>query len=220
MKRVFVILLLLAGCDSEPEAAAPNNPAPAAASETEEAMPAGAEVAAIQQRIQQALVPMLQDSATARYSNLRNGSAGAACGNVDDKLPDGSRSGFRPFVITPEGVAVVSPAARVAFDDAGDIVSDFYIRWCASPEELARLGPELAARAASPVEVPPLPPEIAALPPPEPTAEIPPAPAAAPAAGSDSRWGQRPKSGNSPVAKPTGEDSFADAVLRKREDTK
>ena len=227
MKRLASLLLLLSGCDSgsQTDEASSATPTPAAAAGI--SAPAGAEeTARFQQRIQQSLAPILIDAESARYANLRAGAAGSVCGNVDSKQGDGNYSGPRPFVITPEGVAVISTASRVVFDDPLDPFSDFYIRWCASPDELRRLGPEIAGSLNTPVEAGSQPPDFAeALPaeaidiaPPEPPpAEQRPAPGAT----SDGRWGQTARPGASaPAAPSANEDSFADAVLRKSEDSK
>ena len=213
MKKLLALLLLLSSCDSAKEegeapAGAPSQSAAAGAA------PGAEDAARMQQRIQQSLAPILMDPASARYANVRSGAAGAVCGNVDAKQA-GTFTGFRPFVITPDGVAVVSTASRVLFNDALDPFSDFYIRWCASPEELQRIGPEIAA-APDPLTDPGAapPPDLVDLVPPQAPA-TPEAPAPEPRPAPDQRWGQAPKTAT-PAPKP-GDDSFGSAVIRKRE---
>lgn len=159
-----------------------------------------------QERVDQAMSVILLDPKSARYSNLRNGAGGAICGEVDSKQPNGRHGGPRPFVITPEGVGVVSTTASVSFDDPSEIFPDFYIRYCASPEELQRLGPGLQRALTSGVDSNLAFPEIPDLPDlagPVPAANAPasqPAPRSEPAA-------PPPRSTN----------SFSDAVLRKKD---
>jgi len=202
MRRTLTLLLLLAGCDSDPagdtapasEAAVPAAAVPAALSPAQQA-------AQNQEKAAQALAAILADPKSARYSEVRAGAAGAVCGRIDAKQPDGGAAGPRPFVVTPEGVAVISPAPQVMFDDPDDMFPDFYIRWCASPEELKRIGPRIAA--APPPEAPPAEDLTAvldtALPPP-----------AAPQAAADAARATPPP--------PREEDSFSSAVMRKPRD--
>jgi hypothetical protein len=208
-------LLLLAGCDSQedapPEQTAGSQTPPPAVTPAGSAAQNPAQAA---ERAKAALAVILVDPKSARYSEVRSGTAGAVCGRVDSMQGDGKYSGARPFVVTPEGVAVISTAPRVMFGDPEDVFPDFYIRWCASPEELRTIGPNvaLADRLGAeleaggietvpefdPADAPPVP---EAPPPAAPPGTAPAAPAAAPA--------------NPPAG---GEDSFSSAVLRKRPD--
>lgn len=158
--RRMLLLLLLAGCDARPDAGGEGNdgmPAP----QPEAGEPAvGDRGADNLMRAKQALGAILENPASARYSQVRSGAAGSVCGLVD----------ARPFVVTPEGVAVVSPAPKVMFDDPDDVFPDYYIRWCASSEELRRIGPRVVAGplpALPPIEEYPLVPdaEMPAAPP-------------------------------------------------------
>ena len=216
MKRLLIPMLLLAACDSQSETEAPSGTAqPAGATDPLAATPAAAQDAAqLQSRAAAALTGTIADPQSANYSGVRAGTAGSICGAVDAKQPDGKFVGPRPFVVTPEGVAVVSPTAEVMFNDASDLFPDFYIRWCASPAELAQLGPRVAMRGSDPPmpepPVPDLPPDDPELPPPP--AEPPPPPpaprrdaSAAPAVAAAEP--QRPK-----------DDSFSSAVLRPRKE--
>jgi hypothetical protein len=89
-----------------------------------------------------------------RFSEIRGGPLNAVCGKVDSKLPNGKYAGPRPFVVTPEGVAVISATPAIMFDDPADPFPDLYIRWCATPEEMQTIGPAIARNA----EMPPPPP--------------------------------------------------------------
>jgi len=194
---LLLIPLLLAGCDdsSGGGTAAPPGDMPAAGvGQTAPADPA----AVHREKARQALAAILPDAERALYSDVRGGAAGAVCGRVDANQADGGSPGPRPFVVTPEGVGLISSTAGIRFEDPEDLFPDFYIRWCATPEELRRIGPRIAAENTQDLLPPEEPAPIveAALPPegppavmPEPTAR-----AAAPP--------------------PTDEDSFSRAVLR------
>jgi hypothetical protein len=210
---LLVALAFVWGCGSrdggEAEAGADETVVPASAG----TVPGqnGETAAQAQQRAVSALSVILPDAKSARYAEVRPGTAGAVCGLVDAKQGDGKYSGPRPFVVSPEGVAVVSTTPQVNFGDAEDLFPDFYIRWCATPAELRLIGPRIALPEASPPpaadELPELlESEIAAAPPAGGPAE-PPLPEAAAA---------QPKA-SAPSA-PPGEDSFSSAVLRERKD--
>jgi hypothetical protein len=205
--RRLLILLLLAGCDSgAPEAELPQDgvAVPAAAAEAPGLLSPAQQAAQNRQRAAQALAAILFDPKSARYSDLIEGAAGAVCGRVDSRQADGKYAGPRPFVVTPEGVAVINTGTQVMFDDPEDIFPDFYIRWCASPEELRGIGPRIATAGGLP-DVPAaaeLAEMVEAAPAPPPTAE-PPSP--------------RESAKAPPPAQPGGdEDSFSRAVLRNR----
>jgi hypothetical protein len=136
--------------------------------------------ARLQAIVDRAIPAALPDAAGARYRGIRAGVAGSVCGEV----ATGSDGPFRPFVVNPSGLPLVAPGPTIAFDDPSNLLADAWIRWCASPEELQRLEPELqkAARSAvgaglPPSDAPPLemplelpPPDIAAAPPAPPPA--------------------------------------------------
>lgn len=172
--RRMLLLLLLAGCDARPDADGEGNEVLAAPQAATGQATAGEQGAANMALAKQALGAILEDPASARYSEVRSGAAGSVCGRVDS----------RPFVVTPEGVAVVSPAPKVMFDDPDDVFPDFYIRWCASSEELRRIGPRVVTGPLPdlppieeypliPGDEPPAPP-VEALPPPAPGKAKPP----------------------------------------------
>ena len=207
---LMVAGLLVAGCDSQSDEAAPGSEGavPPAAEGALPAAAGGDTAAQAQQKAVNALSGILPDAKSARYAEVRAGTAGAVCGMVDAKQPDGKYSGPRPFVVSPEGVAVVSTSPQVMFDDPEDVFPDFYIRWCATPAELRLIGPRVALPGApAPTNVEDIPDlleqEIAAAPPPPP-AEPPPPPTAQAKA-------------TTPAA-PPGDDSFSSAVVRERKD--
>ncbi len=142
--RRFLALLLLAGCGSEDGGGGRGAGEGALPGLDPAANQAAADPAALEARAAAALVGALHDPASARYSNIRAGSGNAVCGDVDSKQPDGKYSGFRPFAVSPEGVGVVSRTTTVMFNDPSDLFPDFYIRYCASPEELENLGGRVA----------------------------------------------------------------------------
>lgn len=143
MKRLLALSLLLAGCGSEtPNEAADEAPAapPALPLPGNEAAP---DMAMLQGRVDAAMKTALQDSEAAAYRNVRPGLADTVCGEVDPAKKGGGRSGFRPFIVTPQGAALLARGPVLTFDDPTDSFPDLYIRWCASEEELKRLGPQL-----------------------------------------------------------------------------
>lgn len=207
MKRLAAILLLSA-CSQEPadtgdeaDAAAP----PPAAQENVAGNPA-----ALQERVDQAMAAVLQDPDGARYRNVRAGLAGTVCGEVNPRRTRGGHAGFRPFLLTPDGVARVAAAQRLTFDDATDTFPDFYIRWCATAEELKRLEPELRRAIAR---------SGASGPAGEPLSEepaldaLPADPGGPPAAPPD------PAPGSQAESRPADVDSFVNSVKRKRDES-
>jgi hypothetical protein len=142
------LLLLLASCNKQAEEddnfAGTELPSAGVAPA---AVPGTQDAAALQERVIRAMAVGLPDSAGAQYRGLRAGAGNAACGEV--AAASGAVAGiFRPFVVTPEGLAVVATTATIAWDDPDDFVADAYLRWCATPEELQRLAPQLQASAA------------------------------------------------------------------------
>lgn len=213
MKRLL-ILLLLAGCDSQRDGNGDGAVPAAGGIGLEDPMAnAGVDPALLQARAQTAVGAAILDPASARYANLREGSGGSICGDVNAKGEDGRLQGFRPFVVTPQGVAVVSSAATIAFDNPADIYPDFYLRYCAPLEELPTLHSKMAggnsdlppapdAGPPAPLDLPPLdlPTRAPPPPPPPPSARQPAAP--------------------KPQPKAQDEDSFFNAVIRPQQEPK
>jgi hypothetical protein len=198
MKQACLILLLLAGCGSRSDSGNGGEEAPAAVDALANLqLPTPEEEAArLRALVARAMPAVLPGAKDARYRNVRAGTGGSACGEVAAK----GANVFRPFVVTPEGVAVVGGTPRIAFEDPTDFLADAYIRWCATPEELAHIAPQLkgAPAGATLNEV------TAAAPPPalaEPAPETPPAPA--------------PKAAPSRPAPPPEIDSFFNSVQHK-----
>jgi hypothetical protein len=137
----------------------------------------------LQALIDQAMPAAIPDAKHAQYRNVRAGAAGTVCGEVATKPVGRAAPVFRPFVINPDAFAVVAATPKLDFGDPGDFVADAWVRWCASPEELQKLAPQIHQAANSPPPAPPpgdvgagaLPPDV-----PPPTAAAPP-PAAKPA---------------------------------------
>ncbi len=91
--------------------------------------------------IERAMASAVPNAATARYRNIRAGVGGAACGEV---AADSKNAPFRPFVVTPEAVAIVGATPAIKFNDPSDFLADAWVRWCATPEELKQVAAELA----------------------------------------------------------------------------
>jgi hypothetical protein len=212
MRRLLAVLLLSA-CGSQEsldEGEEADSAVSSGAGPTAGNLAAGTEDAAeLQARVDRAMTAVLQEPRGARYRAVRRGLAGTICGEVDPQRRGGGHTGFRPFLVTPEGVARVATSPRLSFEDPADMFPDFYIRWCASPEELERLEPELrrAIAATAPAGGPALPlPGADGLDLGGMGAE-PPAPPVEPPVG-----GQGPA-----AATPTDVDSFYKSVRRKRD---
>lgn len=143
MKRLL-LLLLLSGCGSKDAEEDPGAAGDEPLAANLAAAPAAEDPAVLQARAAAALRPVIGDPDQAAFADVRAATAGAICGRVDAKGPDGKRTGPRPFVVTPEGVAVVSTTPDVSFNEPSDPFPDYYIRWCATTEALARLGTDAA----------------------------------------------------------------------------
>lgn len=151
--RWFAALLLLAGCGSKSDDQDSGGADPAALEAPIEGL-APLNPAQLQAKAETALAGITKEP---RFADLRGGPLNSVCGQVDSKLPNGKYAGFRPFLVTPEGVAVISAAPRIMFDDPADPFPDLYIRWCATPDEMQTIGPMIArsAEVPPPVELPP-----------------------------------------------------------------
>ena len=141
MRTTWLLVLTLAGCGSK-ESADSSNAADARAQDplaNLQTPDSGQDPARLQALIARAMPSALPDAKDAHYRNIRAGAGGSACGEVAAK----GTSMFRPFVVTPQAMAVVGESAHIAYDDPSDFFADAWIRWCASPEELQNLAAQL-----------------------------------------------------------------------------
>lgn len=212
MRKAFALLLFLSACGSKTDQPGGGGGQPSPAG-LEPSLPAAPGAEQLQAKARTALASVLLNPVDARYFNVRAGAPGGVCGEVDSWQGDGRFGGPRPFVVTPEGVAVVSPTTRVVFGNPADMFPDFYIRWCATPEELAKLGPGI--REEEPPEDPAA--NMAAAPdmdlsPPIAVPKLPIAPPPVPQTGGKAARSEQPPEPNA-----TDKDSFFNAVIRKKE---
>ena len=211
MKRALILLMLLSGCGSKEDEIVPEDGA-AVPPLPNMVAPLVEDPAQLQARVAGALQAVLQDAKSARYANVRSGTAGAACGEVDAKGRGGRRTGFRPFVVTPDGMAMVSTAPKVTFNNPADPFPEYYIRWCATTEELANLGTATFNAGSETTNMIGIPePSLDPVPPAPPLATEPAPAPSAPAPRAEAPAGEAP-----PRPKPGG-GSFFDAVIRKPE---
>ncbi|MEA3040038.1 MAG: hypothetical protein QOE79_2551 [Sphingomonadales bacterium] len=184
MKHAIILpLLLLAACGAKGEGNA----------ETEaqndllanlQLVDRNADPARLQALIDETMPAVLGNAKDAQYRNVRAGTGGAVCGEVSS-----ANQPFLPFVITPAKIALVGSSPQIQFADPSDLLADAYVRWCATPQELDRIGPQLHQAVSDPANItmsqvtaaaPPMPP-----PPPDgaeaPAAAPPPAAKPAPA---------------------------------------
>lgn len=143
MKR-FLPFLLLAACGSEaPDVPAEEAPAVPPPDLVALGNQSALDPAVLQARVDSAMKTVLQDADRAAYRNIRLGLADTICGEVDPARKGGGRAGFRPFLVTQQGAALLARGPVLSFDDPTDSFPDLYIRWCASDEELRSLQPKL-----------------------------------------------------------------------------
>jgi len=180
MRKWLLILILLSSCGKKAPIDAPAGPDGASllpANMAESAAPDDS--AQVQALIDRAMPAALKDSKSAQYRNVRAGAGGSACGEVAAK----AGAPFVPFVVSPDAIAVVGTRPQIAWEDPDDFLADAWIRWCATPEELAKLRPRLEKAANAPLSDPgnvcaaaiplPLDPSIPTYEPPPPAAERP-----------------------------------------------
>ena len=163
------------------------------------AAPAGAADAAALEARARAAMAALPGHADARFANLRVGMRNAVCGELAERLPTGGYGEPHPFLVSPEGEAIVSRTAWLDLTNPDDRFPDFYIRLCATPAELAALAAEIPVP--PPVELPPV--DLMDLP-------------AVPADPLEATGTNREPAGNRrPSPRPDGGvPSFSDAVIR------
>lgn len=186
-KLVPILLLLLAGCEARDDSEAGQTIA------LQNDLLANLENAStdqdparIQALIDRAMPAALPAAAKAQYRNVRGGVGGSACGEVAIAEGKGKAGSYRPFVVTPDAVAIIGTGAAIKFNDPSDFLADAWIRWCATNDELKLVegqldeGPALIPEAQPGGEFPPIA-EPPALPmpkqePPRRTASAPPPP--------------------------------------------
>ena len=186
-----VAAALLAGCDSASRdggGSGGSSPDPAIDNVTAASRE---EAARLLGRVREALALAVPNASAARLANVRSVPGGAICGEVEA----GIEGALHPFVVLPGGEAVVSAGPELRLEDPDDPFPDLYMRYCASVEELRRLGDRMNGSAT--VEPPPpLPDPLPDIGPVDIPADTPPAPN-----------GERaPQQG--------GDDSFFNSVVR------
>lgn len=147
MKKSLLILLILAGCGSKDTDEAAED-VPAGNSAALAPAQQGPDPAQLQAIVDRAMPLAIPDAAKAEYRGLRAGAGGAVCGEVSTPAR-GAPGPFRPFLVTQDGVALVSDRPAIDFADPDDALADGWIKWCATAEELQALGPTLQAAAAA-----------------------------------------------------------------------
>ncbi|HEY7808996.1 MAG TPA: hypothetical protein VIA98_01295 [Allosphingosinicella sp.] len=186
MHKLLPILLLLASCGSQGgDDNAAGEGAGGAAADGQPVLPAVPNLAALQAKVERAMASALPNADGAQYRALRAGAGGSACGEIVTAGKGPLAGVARPFIVTPDGVAVVAEGPAIGWDDPDDFVADAWIRWCATPEELERLRPQLERAAAASVNTAatapdtgpdlPLPPILEEAPAPAPAAPAAPA---------------------------------------------
>lgn len=147
MKRLLPFLLpLLVACNRDDAAEDAQNAA------IEDALLANLEAASTtddpgraRELVNRAMPAALPAGSEPQYQNIRAGVGGAACGEVSTMGAGKKRTPFRPFVVTPEAIAIIGTEPKIKFNDASDFIADAWIRWCATPEELAQVEGQISS---------------------------------------------------------------------------
>lgn len=163
MKKMCLILLLLAACGSGEDGQ--DSAGSDAMRAEEQAVAAGLadplgtpDPAQLQALVARAMAIAMPTAKELQYRAVRPGSAGAVCGEVATAGSGAAAGPFLPFVVTPEGGAILGTTPAIPYDDPADPLGDAWLRWCASAEELQaiaeRMRTEGPAKAAA-LEMPP-----------------------------------------------------------------
>jgi len=107
-----------------------------------------ADPARMQALIDQAMPAALGGAKHPQYSNVRPGAGGAVCGEVS-----AAGEPARPFIVTPDAIALVAAQPRLNYADPSDFTADAYVRWCATPEEMKTIQAEIRRAAADPANI-------------------------------------------------------------------
>ena len=165
---VAAAALLAAGCDSSVDNAGSGDPEGDIAGDSamDNTSLSPEEVARLRARAIAALRALLPNADEAAYTRLRPGFVGAICGEVNAGDATGGRSGPRPFIVTADGAAILSPTATLRLEDPTDYFPSHYARYCASAEELRRIDAQIEAmRPSDAMLAPPAPADDIAVPP-------------------------------------------------------
>ena len=153
------IALALAGCDSSDGGGggggrAAGEPAPQFELANGSAALSAEAMAQLRARIDAAMRGLPVQLVSPRYANLHPGTDGSVCGVV----AEGEGAVPRPFLVTPDGNGFVSDTPALALNDPDDPFPDLYMQYCATAEELSRLGRTLETMTPAPDSV--LPPAL------------------------------------------------------------
>ena len=143
------ISLALAGCDSSGGGGGgdvADEPAPEFELATGSAAMSAEALAQLRARVDAAMRGVLLRPLSANYTNLRNGASGSVCGQV----AEGAEGAPRPFLVTPDGNGFVSATPALALNDPDDAFPDLYMQYCATAEELSRMGRSLETMVPAP----------------------------------------------------------------------
>lgn len=116
------LLLLVSGCDG-------GGGGSTATRETQPIAKANGNPAPLEPEARRALEASLGDLDGFMLSGLREGTAGSVCGRL--RTPGGLDL---PFLVMPDGTAMVADAPGIRYEDPGDRFAGYYLALCATPE--------------------------------------------------------------------------------------